>query len=187
MQTTKLDLQIIKNDINSPVDISTLSNVIFIEDSDDLRIVSQITLSGKYNRVYNVVSNYISLDLDRVCLDNDTLIIALFDELAIIDLKQDKLARVVKLKDCWGIFNICKFKSGYFIHCEGVCYFLDNNFNILWESSSIDIFVNSKVENDFELHEDYIVVYDWYGHKYYYNENGVCKCEHYPQLNCSKD
>ena len=138
MQTAKID--IIKNDTHASVDLSTLSNVIYVEDSEDLYVVSQITLSGKYNRVYNVVSFFISLDSDRICLDCDTLLIALFEELAIVDLRQDKLVRVIKFDNCWGIRNICKLKSGYFIHGEGVNYFLNKNFEILWESSSVDIF-----------------------------------------------
>ena len=65
MQTTKINIQIIKDNINSSLDLSTLSNVIFVEDGFDIHIVSQITLSGQYNRVYNVVSYIIALDAHR--------------------------------------------------------------------------------------------------------------------------
>ena len=184
MQTTKINIQIIKDNINSSLDLSTLSNVIFVETGFDIHIVSQITLSGQYNRVYNVVSYIIALDAHRVYIENDMLLIALYENLVIVDLKQDKLARVIEFNDCWGIRNFCKFKSGYFVHGEGVNYFLDKNFNVLWNASSIDIFANIKVKNDFELHEDFVVVYDWYGHKFYYNEKGVFNCEYFPQFNC---
>ena len=186
MQTTEIEIQIIKNDVKTSVDISTISNVIYIEDSPDLHIVSQITLSGQYNRVYNVVSYFITLDANRVCVDNDILLIALYEEIAIVDLRQDKIDRIMKFDNCWGIRNFCKFKSGYFIHGEGVNYFLDKNFNVLWSVSSMDIFANMRVKNDFELYEDYIAVYDWYGNKHFYNENGEFDCKYYPQFNCDK-
>ncbi len=185
MQTTKSKIQVIKNDINTYVDLSSLSNVIFIEDSEYHHMISQITLTGKYNRVYDVVSFVDYLDSNKVCIDSDTLLIALFEEVAVVDLQQDKLAGVIKFDNCWGIRNICKLKSEYFIHCEGVNYFIDKNSDILWKSSSLDIFVNIKVEKDFESCEDYVVVFDWYGHKHYYNEGGEFKCEYFPQFNCN--
>ncbi|MDE7329168.1 MAG: hypothetical protein K2N57_05440 [Clostridia bacterium] len=186
MQTTNIDIQIIKNDVNTYVDTSTLQNVIYIENALDLHIISQITLSGQYNSVYNVVSHFIALDAHRICVDNDILLIALYEEIAIVDLKKDKIDRVIKFNNCWGIRNFCKFKSGYFVHGEGVNYFLNKNFDVLWNVSSIDIFVNMRVKNDFEIQEDYIAVYDWYGNKHYYNENGEFDCTYYPQLNCDK-
>ena len=123
MQTTNIDIQIIKNDFHADVDLSTLDNVIFADNSDELHVVSQITLSGKYNGVYNVVSFIEQLTLDTICLDEDVLLIAIAEQVAVVDLKQDKLICVLKLDYCGSLFNICKFKSGYFIHGECSDYF----------------------------------------------------------------
>ena len=43
------------------------------------------------------------------------------------------------------------------------------------------------MKNNFEKHENYIAIFDWYGNKRYYNEYGEYKCEYYPQFDPEKD
>ncbi|MCH5163962.1 MAG: hypothetical protein J1F36_02980 [Clostridiales bacterium] len=184
MEETKIDIKILKSVFQLPIDAQTIENAIFVEDTKELLVASQIELSGKYNRTYTVVSHFIELDPNRVLIDNDLLIIILFSELAIIDLQQDKLLRVIDF-NCWELFRIFKFKSGYFLYGEGENRFLNKNFDVVWEKGCIDIFVNPDVKEDLEIFDNYVTVFDWYGYKHYYDETGEFKTEHYPEYDNS--
>ena len=117
-------------------------------------------------------------------MDNDWLLICLFKEIAVVNLKENRVYRVVDF-ECYELFGIYKFKTGYFVHEELDNRFLDKDFNIIWEWGCGDIFFNSKVEKDFEIFEEYIVAWDWDGYKHYYNESGEFKTEHYPEYRMS--
>lgn len=180
MTETRIELKTLKRDMQTKVDAQTVENAIFVENSEYLFTVTQIKLVGKYNRVYNVVTDFIEVEPDCVVVDNDLLIICLAFEVAIVDLKQDKTVRVIDFDDNQ-LFGIFQFKSGYFIHGEAVNLYWNKNFDILWRESCGARFFNSKVKKDLEVFEDYIVAFDWNGDKHYYNETGEFKREHYPQ------
>ena len=184
MEQTKIELNVIQGDFKTEVDAQTIASAIYVEESRQLHTVSKITLSGKYSRVYTIVDFFFGATKDKVLIDDDLLIVCLFSTLVIIDLKEDKLKQVIDF-NCWQLFKLFKFKSGYFIHGEGENRFLDKDFNVVWKESCCDIFFNSKVEKDLEIFDDYIVAWDWYGHKHYYNESGEFKTEYYPEYRMS--
>ena len=148
-----------------------LDNLIFAEDRNYMCTVSQICLSGKYNRTYNVITDFHMLSEDTVILDGNLLIICLFNELVVYDIVQNKLHYHVEF-DRYQLFSVFKFKSGYFIWGECENRFLNKNFEVVWECSGADIFYNCDVENILEVTDEYVSVYDWLGNKYYYNEKG---------------
>lgn len=41
------------------VDPTVIENVVYVENSDELHSLAQITLSGQYNRVHNVVAHFV--------------------------------------------------------------------------------------------------------------------------------
>lgn len=92
----------------------------------------------------------------------------------------DKLVKNIEL-DCWELFEIYKFKSGYLIHGEDEIRFMNAAFEIMWGIGAIDVYANGLVEKDFEVFDDYAIAYDWYGDKHYFDENGEFKKEHYPE------
>ncbi|MDE7406630.1 MAG: hypothetical protein K2M89_07155 [Clostridiales bacterium] len=148
--------------------------------------MSQIVLSGKYNKTYSVLSYFITLRDETVLVDGDRLFICLFSEIAVVDLVEDKIVNVIKY-ECWQLFGIYKFKNGYFVRGEGSNMFLNRNLDCVWEIGCIDIFANPKAENEFEIHDDYIAVYDWYGSRHFYNETGEFKTEYHPEYDMSKN
>ena len=184
MEQTKIDIKVLKDDLKIPVDEKTKSNAIYVENSKYAYTVSQITLRGKHNLICTVVSDFVSLTTRRVIVDNDWLLICLFKEIAVVNLKENRVHKVVDF-ECYELFGIYKFKTGYFVHGELDNRFLDKDFDMIWELGCGDIFFNSKVEKDFEIFEEYIVAWDWYGYKHYYNESGEFKTEHYPEYRMS--
>lgn len=186
MQETNVEIKILKQDVDFPVDPSTVDNVIFAENSNKLTSVSQIVLSGKYNRTYNVLTYFFVPELCRVLVDGDLLIFCTFSELVVVDLNQDKVIKSVDF-DCYQLFEIAKFKSGYIIHGEGEIRFLNRAFDVVWEGHCADIFANIIAEKDFEVFEDYVVAIDWNGYKHYYNESGEYKIEYCPKYDPDKN
>ena len=184
MEHTKIDITLVRDDDRITVDEQTIANAIVAESFEKLYSVYQIKLSGKHTRQYNVLTGWASLSNKDVLVDDNLLIIALTYDLAVIDLQQDKLVRIIELSD-YQLFSIVKFKSGYIVHAELDTYFLDKNFAIVWQEGCVDIFFNSNVENDFEVFEDFVIAYDWYGYKHYYDESGEFKHEYYPELSMS--
>lgn len=181
MEQLKIDLKSSNTFLETPLDAQTLKNAICVDDSNDSLVESNITISGKYNRKYKILAFCVWLNHDRVLIDGDLLIICLWANLLIIDLKEDKLIHNIDF-DCWELFRIFKFKDGYFIYGEGENRFLNKNFELVWEKGCIDIFINPKVENELEIFDDYVTCFDWCGYKHYYDENGEFKTEHYPQF-----
>lgn len=96
-----------------PVDEQTKSNAICVENSKYLYTVSQITLSGKHNIICSVVSDFVSLTTRRVIVDNDWLLICLFKEIAVVNLKENRVYRVVDF-ECYELFGIYKFKTEHY-------------------------------------------------------------------------
>ena len=180
MEQTKIDIKSEEELLNKPLTAQVLENAIFVDEADYGLVVSHITVSGKYNREYKILAFCVQPNDDRVLVEDELLIICLWSNLLVIDLKADKLIRNIKL-DEWEMFRIFKFKDGYFIHGECENYYLNKNFDPVWEAGCIDIFVNPKVEKDLEIFDDYVTVFDWCGYKHYYNENGEFKTEHYPE------
>lgn len=168
--------------VSPPLDKKILDTAIFVENADYGLRVSHITITGKYNREYTIVAFAVKLNENRILIDRDFLIICLWSNILIIDLKTDKLIRNIDL-DCWEMFSISKFKSGYVVHGEGEIRFINQDFDIVWKMGCCDIFSNSKVEKEFTVFDDYVVAYDWYGYKHYYNEGGEFKTEYYPEYN----
>lgn len=185
MEEIKIELKSSDDLLETPLDEQTLENAIFVEGANYALRISTITVSGKYSREYKIVAFCVGLNENRVLVDGDLLIICLWSDILVIDLQSDRLLHDIDL-DCWELFGVYKFKSGYFIHGEGENRFLDKEFNVVWEESCCDIFVNSKVEKDFEIFDDYVIAYDWFGGKHYYDEHGEFKTEHYPEYSMSK-
>ena len=183
MEQTKIDIKTLKDDVSILLDEQATTGTIFVESAKS-SVLSQITLSGKYNHTYTVATSYVNLTHERVLVHDKLLVICAIFDLAIIDLEQNTLLQIINLCK-YSLFSIHKFKTGYFIHGELLNYFLNHNFEIVWQEGAIDIFSNSKVEKDLEIFEDYIVAWDWYGYKHYYNESGEFKTEHYPQYRMS--
>lgn len=182
MQETKIEIKIIKQDIDIPVAPNTVDNVIFVENNKNLYSISRIILSGRFNRTFNVITGYFALLERATLIDGNLLIFCTFSELVAIDLKQNRIIKTIDFKSSQ-IFEIVKFKSGYIIHGEEDMRFVNGDFDIVWECGCADIFVNSRAEKDFEVFDDYVTVIDWYGYKHYYNENGEFKCEYHPEYN----
>lgn len=159
MEETKIEITSSENLLDPPLDEQIIQGAIFVEGAPYALRISNITVSGKYNREYKVVAFGIGLNDGRVMIDGDLLIVCLWSDLLIIDLKTDKLLRDIEF-DSWELFAIYKFKSGYFIHGEGENYFLNKKFEIMWEKGCIDIFVNYKVDKILEFFDDYITVFD---------------------------
>ena len=185
MEQMKIKITSSENLLKPPLDEQIIKGAIFIEDAPYALHVSNVTIHGKYHREYKIIAFCIGLNINRVLIHGDLLIICLWSDILIIDLIADKLLRVVPVADSGELLGIYKFKSGYFVNGELENYFLNHNFEIVWQVGAIDIFSNSKVEKDLEIFEDYIVAWDWYGYKHYYNESGEFKTEHYPQYRMS--
>ena len=183
MEQTKIEIKILKNDCNKILDKQDIESSFFAE-SNKSSVLNQITLSGRYNCVYTIATSYFDLTEKRVILDDNLLFICLISKIVVIDLTKETLLHTIDMGRCW-LYQICKFKSGYFLHGELNNYFLDKSFYVVWEESCCDIFFNSKVEKDLEIFENYIVAWDWYGWKHYYNESGEFKTECYPEYSMS--
>lgn len=182
MQETKIEIKIIKQDIDIPVAPKTVDNVIFVENNKNLYSISQIILSGRFNRTFNVITGFFVLHERTTLIDGDLLIFCTFSELVVVDLTQNKVIKSIDF-DSSQIFEIVKFKSGYILYGEEEMRFINRNFDIVWECGCADIFVNSRAEKEFEVFDDYVTVIDWDGYKHYYNEDGEFKCEYYPEYN----
>lgn len=185
MEKTSIKINIIKSDLDTLVNPAELPNVIFAESCDELHTVSQIVLSGKYNKEYCLLAHFVTLNENTVLLDNDRLFICLFNEIAVVDLASDKVIKVIDYES-YQLFGIYKFKNGYFVRGEGSNMFLNDNIDCVWKLGCVDIFVNPKVENEFEIHDDYIAVYDWTGSRHFYNEMGEFKTEYHPEYDLYK-
>ena len=183
MEETAIDITIIKDDVKILVGEQAIANAIFVERAQS-SVLTQIILSGKYNRVYTVATCYINLTHERVLVHDNLLIICAEFDLAIIDIEESKLLQIINI-DKHTLFSIHKFKSGYFIHGELLNFFLNKDFQIVWEEDCGDIFYNGNVKYILEIFDDYITVFDWYGKKHYYNENGEFKHECFPELRMS--
>lgn len=186
MQETTIEIKVLKQDIDIPVDPSTVDDLIFAENSRKLNSISQIMLTGKFNRTYSVITNHFVLNKHTVLIDNDFLIFCTFSELVVVDLTQNKVIKSVDFNRSQ-LFEIVKFKSGYIIHGEEEIRFIDSNFDVVWECGCVDIFVNIRTENDFEVFDDHAIAIDWYGYKHYYNESGEYKREYCPQYDPDKN
>lgn len=180
MEKTSVKINIIKRDLKTQVKPSEFDNVIFVENSNELYTVSQIVLSGKYNKTYCVLAYFVTLHDETVLVDSDRLFICLYNKIAIIDLMTDRVLNVINYDD-YQLFGIYKFKNGYFVRGEDLNMFLDKSLNCVWKFSAVDIFVNPRVEKEIEVHDDYIAVYDWRGFRHFYNEMGKLKIEYHPE------
>ncbi len=74
-------------------------------------------------------------------------------------------------------------------HCDGEdsTRFLNGNFNLLWESGCVNIFVNYKTNCEVQIFDDYFTVLDWYGYNHFYDENGELTSVYCPQYDCNKN
>lgn len=187
MSQTNIKITILKDTLRVPLDAQALQNAIFVESGNEHYVLSQITVSGKYDREYTVASYFLPLDEFRVLLDGDLLIFCLFHELVVIDLAKDKLIKSIAF-DGYELLRIIKFKSGYFLHGEAENRFLDKHFKTVWEAGAVDIFANSKAEKALEIYDDFITVFDWCGYKHIYDEVGeVGFSTYYPEYNCNEE
>ena len=175
-----------KDDLCTCIDKQTRDQAIFTENCSELYIVSQIVLRGKYNCEYKVVSHSIKLNAERVLVDGDFLLICLFSELAIINLAQNRMQKIICF-DCYELFGIYKFQLGYFLHGEGENRFINESFELVWEESAVDIFVNYKAEKDIEISDDLIAVYDWAGFQHFYDEHGEFCRIYNSRYNCNEE
>ncbi|MDE6201622.1 MAG: hypothetical protein K2M47_07115 [Clostridiales bacterium] len=185
MEKTYLKINIIKSDLVAQVTPPEFDNVIFAESCDELHTVSQIVLSGKYNKTYHVLAYFVTLNDETVLIDGDRLFICTYSEIAIIDLSLDKVVKVINC-DAFQLFGIYKFKSGYFVHGEMYNMFFNKSLDCVWKCGAVDIFVNPKVKSELEVHDNYITVYDWTGCCHYYNETGEFGIEYHSEYDISK-
>lgn len=185
MEKTDVKIHIIKEYSSTPVDPSEFDDVICSETGTELHVASQIEISGKYNKTYCVLTGFVRLNDNTVLVDGDRLFICLYKEIVVVDLATDKVVKIIDF-DGYQLFGIYKFKSGYFVHGEITNMFLNADTACVWEYGCIDIFVNPRLENDLEISDDYIAVYDWMGDRHYYNESGEFKTEYHPELDMSK-
>ena len=171
MDEINIEIKASENFLDEAPPESALEGAIYVDNKDYALRESRITVSGKYNREYKVVAFCVPLCAERVIVDGDYLIICLWSNVLVIDLKADKLIKNIHF-DGYEIFRIFKFKDGYFIH--GECYnrYLNKDFDLVWENSAADIFANPDVKEALEIFEDYVTVYDWDGIKHFYNEKG---------------
>lgn len=186
MCETEFTIEILKNDFKTLLSEDDLKNAIFVEKGDEFHYLSKITVRGKYCREYTVASFISELTPTRVLLDGELLLVLLWSELAVIDLEQNKLLRVIDFES-WELFGIYKFKSGYFIHGEDSTRYLDDNFNLLWEEGCVDAFANIKVDNEVKIFDYYWTIIDWCGYNHYYDENGEFMHPLLPQYDCNKN
>lgn len=180
MKQTEIEIKILQNETLVKLDESVLKNAIVENKPPVWYVLSQITVTGQYNRKYNVATFYREVTPENVLIDNNLLFVCLYDEIAVIDLEKDKLVNMIDICRT-ELFQICKLKEGYFIHGELNNYYLDKNFNVVWELGCADIFYTNKVEKIVEVFDEYITVFDWYGVKHFYNEQGEFKTEYYPE------
>lgn len=186
MCKTNIAIEILKDDLNTQVASVDLQNAIFIENGEELCCLSKIIISGDYCREYTVASHVLKLDNNRILLDGKLLLVVLWSELAIIDIEQNKLLDVLNFNS-WELFGVYKFKSGYFLHGEDSTRFLNGNFNLLWESGCVNIFVNYKTNCEVQIFDGYFTILDWYGYNHFYDENGELTSVYCPQYDCNKN
>ena len=171
MDEIKIEFSCAEDFLDKPLPKSVLEGAIFVDKADYGLKESLVKVSGKYNREYKVVAFCVPLDDDRVIVEGDMLILCLWSNLLVIDLKADELIKNIHF-DGYEMFRIFKFKEGYFIHGEGENRYLNKDFDLVWQNSAVDIFVNPDVKEALEIFEDYVTVYDWTGYKHFYNEKG---------------
>ena len=179
MEQIKIDIKVIGDNLKEALDETIIANAIVVENFGIYNRAFEVTISGRYNRTYTIVSEWTEITLKSILIEKDLLIIILSYSIAVIDLNQNRLLQLIKLDS--SLFSIHRFKSGYFIYGELLNYFLNQKFEVVWDNGCADIFVNPKVEKELEIFSDYITVFDWCGYKHYYNENGKFKTEHYPK------
>lgn len=180
MEQTEIEIKVLKRDMDSRADEKTIENAVFVEDSEYLYTVTELTLRGKYNRVYTVVTDFLEIEENEVVVNDNLLVMCVFNVLVIIDVLQNKVIKTIKFDDTllYGIYN---FKSGYFVHGETINYLLTENFDTAWQCGCDEIFFNSKARKDLVVFDDYVVAFDSLGYKHYYNENGEFKTEYFPE------
>lgn len=185
MEQTEIEIKVLKRDTHAKADAQTIESAVFVEDSEYLYTVTELTLRGKYNRVYTVVTDFLEVERNEVAVNDNLLIMCVFDVLVIIDILQDKAVKTIKFDDTH-LYGVYTFKSGYFVHGETINYFLTENFDTAWECGCVEIFFNSKVRKDLVVFDDYVVAFDSHGYKHYYNETGEFKTEHFPEYKMTK-
>ncbi|MBQ8522630.1 MAG: hypothetical protein IJ458_03070 [Clostridia bacterium] len=156
-------------------------NVIEVDPPYQMIFVTEIELWGEYNKRFNIIADFANMGNRSIIVDDDLLIIGATSKLVVYDLKVDKIIKNIQL-DTWAD-DVIKLLNGYFVHGELTNFFFDKDFNLVWERGCADIFENSKVKDVVEIGKNYVAVYDWYGCKHYYNEEGEFKCTYHEEYN----
>lgn len=186
MSETKVTVQTISKNLDKNRDAEVLNSALVIEAASYPEVHVCIKLTGEYEKQYSVIMEYEYLTEHRILIDGNLMFICFMFELVIVDLDTDKLLKRIDF-DTYEIFEIHKFKSGYFVYTEGASIFMDSRFEVVYELWCGDIFANIKTDKCFEIFEDHVEVLDWFGVKHFYNEEGEYKTKHYPHLDCNAD
>ncbi len=176
---SKTEVKIIRNYYidEDKIDLNKLNGIIQVEEDLQLYFFSEIKLFGKYNKTLTLLANFANLTEKSVCIDGDLMIIAISCSVLFYDLKNDRILKTVDI-DTW-TDDCAKLGNGYFVHGELDNFFFNKNYEIVWTDSCGDIFENMKIEDVFEIGKDYVAVFDWFGIKHFYNQNGEFKTEKY--------
>ena len=183
MRKTSFEIKLLKNDFNTPLTLKDLKNAAVVESASEWHNLVKIVISGEYCREYIVASDVAQISPKTVLIDGKLLFVILWSELAIIDMQQDTLLKTVEF-DSWQLFSIYKFKTGYFIHGEDAIRYLNDRFELVWDSFCVDIFFNFKIDEIISIFDEYWTATDWCGYIHFFNEYGEFKCEYDPKYDC---
>lgn len=190
MGKTKIEIDTFFKDYTKDLNPNDIENVTYVERSPVVNVATKIKLSGEYVKEYTFLTFAKEISPNRVLVDKNLLVVCLCADIVVIDLNRDEII-VDKYINSYTLYEIYKLKSGYFIWGEGESIFLNDKFEIVWRETCGDIFANLILMNlnkkICEVFDDYITVFDWFGIKHFYNENGEFKNEDYPQYNVDKN
>jgi len=109
---------------------------------------------------------------DFAFLDDNKLIMFLNDTVCEYDLKTEKI-RKNNLNFLGSLFSVYRYHKDFILYAEMDIIRVNSNLEVLWDFSARDIFVRYQgVEPAFEMHDDYISLYDFLDNYYEIDYNG---------------
>lgn len=132
---------------------------------NDYPIAMEIVICDEYleEKRIALIGRLYGYDDNCAVLDNKELVVLIDKDIFIIDLVKLKIIRYKKIECCGVNFSIHQVKDGYIVYGELEVFKLGYDFNILWNYSGSDIFVNIDDKNPFMIDEGIIKIYDWNG------------------------
>ena len=105
-------------------------------------------------------------------LEDNKLIMFLNDIACEYDLKTEKI-RKNNLNFCGSLFSVYRYHDDFILYAEMDIIRVNSDLEVLWDFSARDIFVRYQgVEPAFEMHDDYISLYDFLDNYYEIDYNG---------------